>query len=174
MLLWNLIFSQLFPDQLVKYGLFRRIEVCRLPVGHTHEDIDALFDVLRRESRHKTLITPQDWKDMAIAAFSLDFVSVAWNRPSASVGANLSKSFWQKCKSVFLEINQECNINLWIVMFKHHLSDWAREVLCYTTHKSPAKLQNKVQGSAEAKAKSTRANITCIEVATSPESANFT
>lgn len=46
-------------------------------------------------------------------------------------------------------------------MFKDHLSDSAREVLCYTTHKSPAKLQNKVQGSAEAKAKSTRANITC-------------
>jgi len=104
MLLWNLIFSQSFPDQLVKYGLFRRIEVCRLPNGHTHEDIDALFDVLRRESRHKTLITPQDWKDMAIAAFSLDFVSVAWNRPSASVGANLSKSFWQKCKSVFWKL----------------------------------------------------------------------
>jgi hypothetical protein len=59
-------------DQLVKLGVFRKIEVCRLPVGHTHEDIDALFGVLWRASRHKTLITPQDWQRMAVETFSVD------------------------------------------------------------------------------------------------------
>jgi len=63
-----------FCDQLVKNKVFKRIEVCRLPVGHTHEDIDALFGVLWRSSRHKTLITPQDWKNMAIETFAVDYV----------------------------------------------------------------------------------------------------
>jgi len=59
-------------DQLVQNKVFKRIEVCRLPVGHTHDDIDALFGVLWRASRHKTLISPQDWKRMAIATFTVD------------------------------------------------------------------------------------------------------
>ena len=58
-------------DQLVKLGVFKEIEVCRLPVGHTHEDIDALFGTLWKASQHKTLITPQEWKRMALETFSV-------------------------------------------------------------------------------------------------------
>jgi len=58
-------------DQLVKLGVFKKIEVCRLPVGHTHEDIDALFGTLWKASQHKTLITPQEWKRMALETFSV-------------------------------------------------------------------------------------------------------
>ena len=64
-------------EQLVKNKVFRRIEVCRLPVGHTHDDIDALFGLLWRASRHKTLITPQDWKNMAVEAFCVDFEDIS-------------------------------------------------------------------------------------------------
>jgi hypothetical protein len=63
-----------FCDQLVKLKIFKRIEVSRLPVGHTHEDIDALFGVLWKSSRKKTMITPQDWKRMAMETFEVDYV----------------------------------------------------------------------------------------------------
>jgi hypothetical protein len=62
-------------EQMVKHKIFREIHVCRLPVGHTHEDIDALFGVLWRSSRFKNLITPQDWKKMAVETFAVDFVN---------------------------------------------------------------------------------------------------
>lgn len=55
--------------QLVGYKVFKRIEVERLPVGHTHEDIDALFGTLWKACRQTTIITPQNWKQMAIQAF---------------------------------------------------------------------------------------------------------
>lgn len=50
-------------------GVFEEIEVARLPVGHTHEDIDALFGVLWRALQNKTIMTPQDWEAMARKAF---------------------------------------------------------------------------------------------------------
>lgn len=59
-------------EHLVRAGVFDCIEVARLPVGHTHEDIDALFGVLWRAAQGKTLITPQAWKKMAISAFVKD------------------------------------------------------------------------------------------------------
>ena len=46
----------------MREGVFDRIEVARLPVGHTHEDIDAMFGVLWRAAQGKTLISPEDWK----------------------------------------------------------------------------------------------------------------
>lgn len=57
-------------SQLKSQKVFKRIEVARLPVGHTHEDIDALFGTLWKASRHMTITTPQDWKRMAIRAFT--------------------------------------------------------------------------------------------------------
>ena len=57
-------------EHLVREGVFDRIEVARLPVGHTHEDIDAMFGVLWRAAQGKTLISPEDWKQMAISAFN--------------------------------------------------------------------------------------------------------
>lgn len=57
-------------EHLVRSGVFDRIELARLPVGHTHEDIDAMFGVLWRAAQGKTIITPQQWKDMALSAFN--------------------------------------------------------------------------------------------------------
>lgn len=60
-------------DDLICDGVFERIEVCRLPVGHTHEDIDALFGVLWRAMQNKTLMTPQAWASAAKACFEQDY-----------------------------------------------------------------------------------------------------
>ena len=38
-----------FCEYLVKMGVFMKIKVCMLPVGHTHEDIDAGFGRLNRK-----------------------------------------------------------------------------------------------------------------------------
>jgi hypothetical protein len=38
-----------FCEWLVKIGAFRKIKICFLPVGHTHEDIDACFGRLSRQ-----------------------------------------------------------------------------------------------------------------------------
>lgn len=57
-------------EHLVRIGIFDRIDVARLPVGHTHEDIDALFGVLWRAMQGKTIITPQKWKEICLAAFT--------------------------------------------------------------------------------------------------------
>ena len=47
-------------ETLVREGVFRRVEVCRLPVGHTHEDIDALFGVLWKKAQKQTILTPRE------------------------------------------------------------------------------------------------------------------
>lgn len=57
-------------EDLVRQGVFDSIEAARLPVGHTHEDIDAMFGVLWRAAQGKTIITPDQWKNMALAAFN--------------------------------------------------------------------------------------------------------
>ena len=57
-------------EDLVRQGVFDRIEAARLPVGHTHEDIDAMFGVLWRAAQGKTIVSPQQWKKMAMAAFN--------------------------------------------------------------------------------------------------------
>jgi hypothetical protein len=56
-------------EYLVQIGIFDTIEISRLPVGHTHEDIDALFGLLWRALQNKTIITPQQWKEMALTSF---------------------------------------------------------------------------------------------------------
>lgn len=55
--------------KLVRSDVFKKIEVTRLPVGHTHEDIDALFGTLWRSYRNTTVLTPKHWKHMAMQAF---------------------------------------------------------------------------------------------------------
>lgn len=57
-------------EYLVRQRVFDRIEAARLPVGHTHEDIDAMFGVLWRAAQGKTIISPQQWKQMALSAFN--------------------------------------------------------------------------------------------------------
>ena len=48
-----------FCEYLVREEIFDKVEVSRLPVGHTHEDIDAMFGVIWRAAQGKTIITPQ-------------------------------------------------------------------------------------------------------------------
>ena len=61
-----------FCEFLVRDNVFDHIEVSRLPVGHTHEDIDAMFGVLWRAAQGKTIVTPQQWQEMALNAFKED------------------------------------------------------------------------------------------------------
>ncbi len=61
-----------YIDQLLELGIFKQIDVCRLPVGHTHEDIDALFGTVWRACRNKTIITPDEWKTMALQSFQVN------------------------------------------------------------------------------------------------------
>ena len=60
-----------FMEYLVKEKIFNKIEVTRLPVGHTHEDIDAMFGVLWRHMQSKTIITPQQWETAAYKCFNV-------------------------------------------------------------------------------------------------------
>jgi len=59
-----------FMEYLVREKVFKRIEVTRLPVGHTHEDIDAMFGTLWRHMQSKTIITPQQWQAAAFKCFN--------------------------------------------------------------------------------------------------------
>ena len=54
---------------LVKLGVFDHIELNRLPVGHTHEDIDALFGKIWAYVRHSTIKTPQEWAEHVKSSF---------------------------------------------------------------------------------------------------------
>lgn len=42
----------------------------RLPVGHTHENIDAKFGVIWTAARNKTILTPDEYKNMIISSCS--------------------------------------------------------------------------------------------------------
>jgi hypothetical protein len=49
-------------ELLVAKGLFKRIILTRLMVGHTHEDIDSVFGVLWKNVRTKFVLTPDEYK----------------------------------------------------------------------------------------------------------------
>jgi hypothetical protein len=46
-------------ELMIARGLTRKIVLTRLPVGHTHEDIDARFGVIWRKMYHSQIYTPQ-------------------------------------------------------------------------------------------------------------------
>ena len=56
---------------LVEQGIFDCVEVNRLPVGHTHEDIDALFGIIWMNTNCKVIKTPFQWTKYARSAFRL-------------------------------------------------------------------------------------------------------
>ena len=60
-----------FCQLLLKLRVFDVIEVNRLPVGHTHEDIDAMFGNLWKYFRSETVRTPQEFKNHILNAFKL-------------------------------------------------------------------------------------------------------
>jgi hypothetical protein len=57
-------------EHLVAQGFCESIEVWRLPVGHTHEDIDARFGVISQSLRRKSLYTVEQFVERIHKAFS--------------------------------------------------------------------------------------------------------
>ena len=57
-------------ELLVAKGLCKRVVITRLPVGHTHEDIDSLFAKIWKKLRRMHVITPQQYAKLAKAALS--------------------------------------------------------------------------------------------------------
>jgi hypothetical protein len=55
-------------ELLVAKGLCKRVVVTRLPVGHTHEDIDSLFAKIWKKLRRMHVITPQQYEKLAAAS----------------------------------------------------------------------------------------------------------
>ena len=53
---------------LVARRVFKKIVLCRLPVGHTHEDIDAKFAKIWNCIRSKHVLTPQEYNAAIRAA----------------------------------------------------------------------------------------------------------
>lgn len=53
-----------------KIGGLEQIVVTRLPVGHTHEDIDARFGTLWKATRNLYILDPDEYKFMMIKAMS--------------------------------------------------------------------------------------------------------
>jgi hypothetical protein len=49
---------------LVACGVFDKIVLTRLPVGHTHEDIDALFALIWKRLRDEHIYTPSEFANM--------------------------------------------------------------------------------------------------------------
>lgn len=52
-----------FCDLLIHKGLFRRVTVNFLPVGHTHEDIDRKFSHVSTHLRHLNVVTVNELQD---------------------------------------------------------------------------------------------------------------
>ena len=62
---------------LVEQKVFDRIELSRLPVGHTHEDIDAMFGTIWTRLRSKTMLSPDEFKTevmLALKAIKTDVI----------------------------------------------------------------------------------------------------
>ena len=59
-------------ELLVIRGLTKRIVLTRLPVGHTHEDIDARFALIWKRAQLAHLLTLSQYSRMAISATSVN------------------------------------------------------------------------------------------------------
>jgi hypothetical protein len=58
-----------FLALLVEHGIFERVYVCFLPVGHTHEDIDQMFSRFAIALRNRNMLSRQDMTDVIKSAF---------------------------------------------------------------------------------------------------------
>ena len=45
-------------------GIFKKVKLCFLPVGHTHEDVDACFGALSRQLQHNDAYTFEEVETM--------------------------------------------------------------------------------------------------------------
>jgi len=59
-------------ELIVARRLTKKIILTRLPVGHTHEDIDSKFGTLWRFIRSKHVYTPQEYESHIVAALNRD------------------------------------------------------------------------------------------------------
>lgn len=55
-------------EMLIIRRLCLKVVLTRLPVGHTHENIDAKFGIIWTAARSRTLLTPNAYRDMIINA----------------------------------------------------------------------------------------------------------
>jgi hypothetical protein len=65
--------NEIFPgmaELLVHWGLTKRIIITRLPVGHTHEDIDGKFGVIWNHNKMWNILTPQRQAFLTKVAFT--------------------------------------------------------------------------------------------------------
>jgi hypothetical protein len=56
-------------EWLILKGLTKRVVLTRLPVGHTHEDIDSVFAVLWKALRNRMVYSPDEQEAIARNAF---------------------------------------------------------------------------------------------------------
>jgi hypothetical protein len=59
-----------FCHLLVHLGVFKKIKISFLPVGHTHEDCDQMFSCISRRIRHEDIITLEDLKKHVIKSYA--------------------------------------------------------------------------------------------------------
>jgi hypothetical protein len=56
-------------ELLIHWGLTKRIFLTRLPVGHTHEDIDGKFGTIWQHTKMFNILTPQRQSELTVGAF---------------------------------------------------------------------------------------------------------
>ena len=61
-----------FLDLLVEYGVFERVYVCFLPVGHTHEDIDQMFSRIALALRFTNAFSPRQLMNIIRRAYHFE------------------------------------------------------------------------------------------------------
>lgn len=59
-----------FAAILVDMGIFRKVKIGFLPVGHTHEDIDQLFSCISRRLKHRNALTISDLVQVLSESFT--------------------------------------------------------------------------------------------------------
>jgi len=60
----------LFCELLIISGLTEHIYLTRLPVGHTHEDIDGKFAKIWKHARNRHIHTPMEYRELIITALT--------------------------------------------------------------------------------------------------------
>ena len=88
-----------FLAWLCAVGTFKKVTLSFLPVGHTHEDIDAVFGVLMRYLNRIDRISTLEELIQAIEdclSSSMDGVRTSW-KPSARTQRMIATHDWVEC-----------------------------------------------------------------------------
>jgi len=77
-------YLQAYAHVLVEYGFFNEVYVSFLIPGHTHEDIDQLFGVVKRTLRFKVLNSIYDVSDLLTSHYiNVQWVNYLWDWKSS-------------------------------------------------------------------------------------------